>query len=214
MNEYIFLYRLKDTDDRDCCAYIAKQPRFECGHYFGKVILHGACYSRHEFAPYEDIETILTKEEYQILMDYNQILEELGYGIEKGVERYKRGINAYKDTEYVFDKLNSDKAKEFFDEIVASEIEYIREEYNLSEQDIEYIFDHYYLDYRDRGIIGMVFENAYDCGYEEARSLGYINNEHTIIKRFFDFEKFGQALADEDEWYLKLDDGRIVYLNY
>lgn len=28
---YLFLFREKDSDDRDCCAYIdSKNPRFEC----------------------------------------------------------------------------------------------------------------------------------------------------------------------------------------
>ena len=54
MSKYLFLYREKAADDRDCCAYIeAKNPRFECGHYFGGVGLHGACYCGHDFPDYE-----------------------------------------------------------------------------------------------------------------------------------------------------------------
>ena len=59
MSKYLFLYREKAVDDRDCCAYIeAKNPRFECDHYFGGVGLHGACYCGHDFPDYKDIETI------------------------------------------------------------------------------------------------------------------------------------------------------------
>ena len=52
---YLFLFREKDSDDRDCCAYIdSKNPRFECNHYFGSVNLNGACYSGHKFPAYEE----------------------------------------------------------------------------------------------------------------------------------------------------------------
>lgn len=88
------------------------------------------------------------------------------------------------------------------------------DEYNLDEEEVEKIFNEYYLEYRDRGIISCVFANAYDCGYEEAWGYGYIENGNTVQERYFDFEKFGQDLADEDERYLELDDGRIVVLNY
>lgn len=41
----VFLYRIKNSEDRDCCAYIENNPmRFECGHYFGRPVLHGSCY--------------------------------------------------------------------------------------------------------------------------------------------------------------------------
>lgn len=214
MNKYIFLYREKDSNDRDCCAYIEdNQPRWECDHYFGSVILHGACYCKHDFAAYEDIETVLTKEEYETLIAYNKTINDLGFGITKGDERYKRGINAYADVKYVFDKLHSDEAKEFFDKIVESEVEWMKDEYNLSDEDVEQIFDEYYLDYRDRGIIACVWDDTSEAGYEEAWSMGYIDNKDAIINKYFDYEKFGEDLI-EDENYLQLEDGRVVRLNY
>ena len=78
----------------------------------------------------------------------------------------------------------------------------------------EKIFNEYYLDYRDRGIIGSVFSDSSDLGYEEAWSLGYIKNGDTISERYFDYDKFGEDLVNEDENYLELDDGRVVSLNY
>ena len=90
---YLFLFREKDSDDRDCCAYIdSKNPRFECNHYFGRVNLNGACYSGHEFPAYEDIETVLTEAEYNELIQFNKAINDLGYGITKGDERYNKGI--------------------------------------------------------------------------------------------------------------------------
>lgn len=80
---YLFLFREKDSDDRDCCAYIdSKNPRFECNHYFGSVNLNGACYTGHEFPAYEDIETVLTKAEYNELVQFNKAINDLGYADE------------------------------------------------------------------------------------------------------------------------------------
>lgn len=214
MSKYLFLYREKDSDDRDCCAYIeAKNPRWECNHYFGSITLHGACYSGHDFLSYDEIETVLTKAEYEELIAYDKAINDLGYGIKKGDERYNKGIELSKGIQHIFDKLNSNEAKEFQEHIIESEIEYLKDEYSLSDEDIEKIFDEYYLDYRDRGIVGCVFNDSSDLGYEEAWSLGYIKNGDTIAERYFDYEKFGEDLL-EDENYLELDDGRVVSLNY
>lgn len=214
MSKYLFLYREKAADDRDCCAYIeAKNPRFECGHYFGGVNLHGACYCGHDFFDYDEIETVLTKTEYEELIAYNKAINDLGYGIKKGDERYNKGIELSKSVQHIFDKLKSSEAKEFQQTIIESEIEYLKYEYSLSDEDIEKIFDEYYLDYRDRGIVGCVFNDSSDLGYEEAWQLGYIKNGDDIAERYFDYEKFGEDLL-EDEKYLELNDGRVVSLNY
>jgi hypothetical protein len=214
MSKYLFLYRLKDIDDRDCCAYIeAKNPRFECGHYFGSVTLHGSCYSGHTFAKYEDIETVLTESEYKELIAYNNAIKDLGYGIKEGDNRYQKGIELGNKIQHIYDKLNSDEATEFQKSIIESEVEYMKDEYSLSDEDVEQIFNEYYLDYRDRSIICCIFNDTSDAGYEEAFSLGYIKNGDTISERYFDYEKFGKDLL-EDEEYMELSDGRVVRLNY
>lgn len=83
----------------------------------------------------------------------------------------------------------------------------------MYEEDIERIFDRYYLDYRDRAVVGYAFKDAYDLGYEETWSLGYVNNIDSIASRYFDFEAFGEDLKDEEN-YCELADGRIVSLMY
>ena len=161
---YLFLFRDKDSNDRDCCAYIdSKNPRFECN-------------TGHEFPAYEDIETVLTKAEYNELVQFSKAINDLGYGITKGDERYNKGITLAKAVQHIYDKLKSEEAKEFQQKIIESEIEYMKDEYSLDDADIEKIFDEYYLDYRDRGIICSVFKDSSDLGYEEAWSLGYLKN--------------------------------------
>lgn len=211
---YLFLFREKDSDDRDCWAYIdSRNPRFECNHYFGSISLNGACYCGHEFPPYENVETVLTEAEYNELIQFSKAICDLGSGITKGDERYNKGIALTKVVQHIYDKLESEEAKEFQKKIIESEIEYMKDEYSLDDADIEKIFDEYYLDYRDRGIIGNVFKDVSELGYEEAWSLGYIE-KGSVAERYFDYEKFGEDLVNENESYLELDDGRVVYLNY
>lgn len=212
MSKYIFLYK-ENTEDRDCCAYIEAKPmRWECNHYFGSVILHGACYSGHNFAPYEDIKTILTEDEYNQLVKFNEEINVLGFGIVKGDERYNKGVELCNAIQSVYDKLLSVENEELFNEVIEEEKEYMMDEYEFDEDDIEQIFDEYYLDYRDRGIVSCVFRDTYDLGYEEAYSLGYIER-NSVAERYFDFDQFGKDLLEEEQ-YIELNDGRVVYLNY
>ena len=229
MSKYVFLYREKEANDRDCCAYVdANVMRFECGHYFGGLTLHGSCYSGHKFPKYDEIDTVLSKSEYEEMIKLSELIDGLGYGIEKGDSRYEAGLKYCKELQKIIyeaglkyckelqkiiDKLSTPEANEFFEKIVDEEIDYLMDEYNLSPEDISAILDKYYLDYRDRSVVACVFDDAYDCGYEEAWSCGYIDGKNEVQKRYFDFEKFGHDLADE-EGYLELDDGRIVRLNY
>ena len=209
----VFLYK-DNSGDRDCCAYIDAQPsRFECNHYFGGVTLHGACYSGHKFAEYEDIRTVLTQDEYAQLVQFSKDINDLGYGITRGDERYNRGIELCEAIQPIYDKLLSEEGEEFFAQIWEEEKEQLMWEYNLDEDDIETIAGNYGLDYRDRSIVGSIFKDYYDLGYEEAWSLGYVNNNDSIASRYFDFEAFGEDLAN-DENYCELSDGRIVSLSY
>ena len=112
----------------------------------------------------------------------------------------------------IIEKIESKENAELFEQIVEEEKEYLMNEYGFDEEDVEQIFDEYGLDYRDRGIVGCVFDDTEDLGYEEAWSLGYIQRD-SPMERYFDFEKFGEDLL-EDECYMQLSDGRCVTLNY
>lgn len=209
----VFLYK-DNSEDRDCCAYIHSQPmRWECEHYFGSVNLEGACYSGHDFPAYEDIRTILTPPEYEALIDFSKEIDKLGYGITKGDERYQKGVELCKAIQPVYDKLTSEENEEFFKTIQLEEREYLMNEYGLDDADIDKIFDNYELDYRDRAVVGCVFQDTYDCGYEEVWSLGYIDDDNSIVARYFDYEKFGEDLINDRD-YILLDDGKVVRLNY
>ena len=193
MREYTFLFKENNTDDRDCVKYV-KLDSIKKKHLCidSRFNVHGACFSmslKGDVA-YEDITTILTKEEYEILC--NPVGADLS------------GIIA---------KLESEENEELFEKIKLEEREYLMDEYGFDDGDIDMIFDNYSLDYRDRGVVGCVFKDIYDCGYEEAWSLGYVKQDDYIMQNYFNFEEFGEDLAN-DEYHVLLDDGRVVCLNY
>ena len=194
MREYTFLFKENGTNDRDCVKYVElkdlKGNHICCD---GKFNVHGACFSmslKEENADYENITTILTEEEYKMLCNPDG-----------------------KDLTSIIEKLESEANTKLFEQIIEEEKEYLMEEYGFDEEDVEQIFDEYYLDYRDRGIVGCVFKDTEDLGYEEAYSLGFVDNKNSIVERYFNFEKFGEDLLGEEQ-YLELADGRCVYLNY
>ena len=193
MREYTFLFKENGTDDRDCVKYVEldsiKKKHLCIDNHFN---VYGACFSmslKGDVA-YEDITTILTKEEYETLC--NPI-----------------GV----DLSSIIVKLESEENEELFEKIKLEEREYLMDEYGFDEDDIDKIFGNYGLDYRDRGVVGCVFKDTYDAGYEEAWSLGYVDVKDSIASRYFDFEAFGEDIAD-DEYHVLLDDGRVVSLNY
>lgn len=195
MREYTFLFKENETNDRDCVRYIDLEDLKKNDVCIdGRFNVYGACYSmslKEEDADYENITTILTEEEYKMLCN------------PKG-----------KDFTSIIEKLESEENKELFEQVIEEEKEYLMDEYKLDEDDIDMIFDNYGLDYRDRAVVGYVFEDTYDLGYEEAWSLGYVDsNNDSIASRYFDYEAFGEDLAN-DEHHCKLADGRVVSLMY
>lgn len=173
MREHLFLYRIKDSDDRDCCAYIdADGPKFECNHYFSSIDICGSCYFGGEFPEYEEIETILTKDEYEEILTFNMFRKALGYGITKGDFRYRKGVKLIDSIKHIYDKLKSDEAFAFFEEIQKSEMEYLKKEFNLSNRNIEEILDEYTEDFKDRSIVSYIYDNSEEAGREEAWQLG------------------------------------------
>lgn len=191
MSEMVFLCRVKE-DDRDCCKYIETKHHLDC---IGEVILDGPnfCGRWKDDLSYDNVETFLNENDYNIIIGKNVSAED-----------YNR----------IVDILQSKEAQEFCDIIMESEKEYLCDEYNLSDEDIEKIFDDYYLDYRDRGIIGGIYEDSSDVGYNEAWEFGYLKPDDSISSKYFDYERFGEDLVEESDRYFELDDGRVVSLCY
>lgn len=214
MRDRVFLYK-ENSEDKDCCAYISTTPsKFECGHYFSSVTLEGACYSGHNFADYSNIKTVLTETEYNKLVQFAKDIEGLGFGIKEDDDRYKKGVELCKAIQPVYDRLLSEDNGQLFEEVQEEEKEYLMDKYSLDEEDVQTIFDEYYLEYRDRAVVDYVYRDTEELGEEEAKSLGIVDwKMNDITSRYFDFEQFGEDIAN-DENHLQLSDGRVVALNY
>lgn len=207
----LFLYRLKNDEDRDACAYIDEIPsKFECGHYFSGVRVEGSCYTSGEFASYEDIDTILTKNEYKMLLKFAEDIKQLGYGIKEGDSRYVKGVDLIKDIQVIYDKLQSEEAKEFEKNIMDDEKEIMMDEWNLSEDDIEEILDNCYLEYKDRAVIGYVYDDVEELAENEIEQCFDVPD---FLTNYIDYSKFGEDLLQDEERYKELENGRIVVYN-
>ena len=210
----IFLAKENNTDDRDCVKYI-EFSGFECNHYFGGLHIHGACFCGYEKELREDIKnnyenytTILSKEDFEHLFDIDDRIRALGYGIEKGSEKYNEGtalINEYKTS--IEPKLLSEANEELFDKVIEEEKEFVAEEYDLLRADVDEIFDCYNLEYQDRAIVGYVYDDIDELVENEKFNLGYDDCP------YFDDEAFAEDLLNDD-YYLELSDGRIASYMY
>ncbi|MCM1178646.1 MAG: hypothetical protein NC347_00175 [Clostridium sp.] len=212
--QYLFLFKLKDSNDRDCCAYLDKVPsKFVCGHYFAPVNLHGSQYCIHTFPDYDQIDTFLCREEYNRIVEFRDNINNLGMRITPEDERYQAGISLIEDIQDVYDKLASPEAEKYFEDIQEGEKEYLKDEYDLSDEDIEDIWDEYAQDYKDRSIVNYVYANEKTLGQEYLWGIGYLNESNQAIEQYINFESLGKDLVDEEE-YISLRSGRIASVCY
>lgn len=211
MTHYIFLGRTKDDG---ICYYIQDKPaEFECGHYFSTPYLTNANCSTHDFPEYENLETILSKDEYDRLLKLKDDIYSLGFGIRGGDERYKRGLELRQSLlNDVYAKLTSPEAEAFFNTIVEDEKKKLAELYNLKDYQVDQIFDESPKNYKDAGIVIKV------CYDSKEIAEDFIDNYYPQIDDmsgfklswYIDYEKLGDDLVQDSEDCLELNDGRIV----
>lgn len=214
MNKYIFLYKENNTNDRDCVKYIEIERigKLECGHYFPHINLNGACFSmslKIDEIDFGNISTILTKEEFIKLDNYNKFLDGLGYGVDIKPEKQEEHSKEFEKIKPILDKLKSNENEDLFERVKEEEKNAIEKEFDLTSEEIEEIFDNYYLDYQDRGIIGRVYSDYEELGEDES---GFFDIPKYIAD-CIDYEKLGEKLTESDSYYV-LESGKIVYLNY
>jgi hypothetical protein len=209
---------INEDDDRDAVKYvdIDRLGVFVCNHYFSSFGFHGACFSGGTFSNNDEtennfditdfttIKTILTEEDIQAIITFNEEIKKLKYGIEKGDERYNKGIALRLSIQPIIDKLLSPENEELFNEIIEEERDYLKDQYNFTDDDLEQIFDD--SEYKDRAVVITVFNNKNDMGREEAFNLGYESNNN---EAYLDYDKIADDLLDEYR-YITLADNRIV----
>lgn len=213
--EKLFLAKIKNSDDRDCVFYVELRG-FECNHYFGGLSLGGACFSGYEKEfrdivdnSFDTLETIYTQKELQELFRLNDELKSLGYGIEKDSDKYNEGIELLNKIDCMLDKLKSGDNEELFQNVIEEEKEYCMQEYNLSREEIDDIFDNTKDDYHDRSIICAVYEDKEDL-FRDCAFNGLIDISEDLID-YIDVESYVNDNILCSDCYYELDDGRIVY---
>lgn len=137
---------------------------------------------------YEDVETILTKEEFDTLANRVPITKEM--------------------VQTIIDKLYSDENEKFLNTIVDRELECLKEDYSLSDNDIDNIKNQvsnkYYL---DRNCICQIYDSYKDIGEYTIEEFYDIPAN---LQPYFKTEDLGQDIVDEDSRYMVMDDDRIV----
>ena len=211
MEHYIFLGR---TKDEGICYYTQDEPaKFECGHYFASPYLTNTSCLIHDFPEYENLETILSKDEYDRFLKLKDDINSLGFGISIGDERYEKGLKLRQSLlTDVYTKLTSTKAAEFFGNIIKDEKRKLAELYDLTDSQANQIFDESPLDYKDAGIVIKV------CYDSKEIAEDFIDNYYPQIDDmsgfklswYIDYERLGDDLVQDSDECLMLDDGRIV----
>ena len=193
---------------KDEIMYLDTEIGFECDHYFsGLHLCNGGAWGGN-FPSYNDIETVLTKEEYNELINLNNELHNLGYGIVKGDARYIKGLILIDNINHIINKLiDSEENEKLYNELIKEEIEYLKDEYYFDDEDVEIIFET--TKYKDRSIIGCVYSDVYEFAEEEIDSCFNVDDS---IKSYIDYEKFGNDAIDGYN-YIEISRGRIVMLN-
>ena len=212
--EKVFLGKIENNSYGYNVFYLSLKG-FECEHYFGGLHLVGARFSgfEDEFLEqvktnFDNVKTIMTKEELLELFSLNNELKKLGYGIEKYDERYTKGMEIYKQMYSIIEnKLLTNENDDLFLEVQKEEKECLKNEYNLSDDEVNEIFKNYTQDYKDSGIINAIFKDFDDMIYEEKFSFGYENTP------YFNDKEFGEDLLNSGMYY-ELESGKIAYYCY
>ena len=80
---------------------------------FWKWQLKGACYSGHEFPAYEDIETVLTKAEYNELIQFDKAINDLGYVSQREMNVTTKELSQQNQYSIFMTNLNLKRQKNF-----------------------------------------------------------------------------------------------------
>lgn len=214
MEKRIFLYR-EHSDDRDAVKYVSIPTKdLACGHIFRKFGLHGACFW-HSLDTSNlvdgNFDSFLTLGELQRLENANKHLNELGYNINEDSKEYKLGCYILDSVQDIVDKLMSPEHQEYIDTVIKpNEKEKMKEQHDLSDEDVEYILNQYGLEYFDNGIIGAVYVDLVEFAQDYAENCMEADN---YLRQHVDYKKLGHELL-MDEQNIELSDERVVTLNY
>lgn len=213
-----FLFKTKSKRE-DMDTYIINYitpMSFECGHYFGGGGISSPYYTDElnlEKIDFDNMQSILTREEFEFLLKKQKELRDLGYGLDspERKDEYEKGLEILKELDCIYKKLQSKENEKLFNSIVEEEKEFCSQKYNIDMEEVDELFEEYLnagCQYQDRYIISHIFDNVYELGEEWVDSGCMTVSEEA--KEYFDFERLGEDIAENNESYYKLMDGRVV----
>lgn len=104
-------------------------------------------------------------------------------------------------------KLTSEENKRLFEKVIIDEKEFVKNEYDLTDDEVEFVFGNYGLEYQDRAIISAVYNDEFDFIEEEKFAFGYDKVP------YFDDDAFLDDLL-QNEYNIRLESGKIVTYAY
>lgn len=217
--EKLFLAKIENSDDRDVVYYLDFDGIRKDG-YFSNINLNGSCFSgfKKELLDvvendFDSLETIYTKDEIKQLFALDDELDKVKSCINIDKEKiHDRGVKITNEINCLLDKLRSGDNEELFQNIVEEEKVWCMNEYNLSKEQIDDIFDNYKGNYQDRSIICTIYEDKEDM-FDNLRWNGCIEVSDYLID-YVDKERYISDVLEEDNTFYELSDGRIVYYSY
>lgn len=151
---------------------------------------HSSSVSCHLFK-YENINTILTEEEFNMLCNIKLLTKD--------------------SAQSIIDKLKSSENEDLLYSIVDEEKEILMEEHGIDEDEYNTIANNFSDYYLDRNCVSVVY-----CDYEEL-GQSYVDDCERLslsLYQYFDFESLGRDMVNDNSTsYVVLPDDRIVCLN-
>jgi hypothetical protein len=114
-------------------------------------------------------------------------------------------------TDAIIEKLISEENQRLFEEVQQEESDVLQYEYSLTDAQVKSIFEHSPYGYRDRGLVGMVYDDAEEAAREYCDGVGAVSGDGWL-EQYIDYEAMGEDFKCGEQ-YFELDDGRLVYLS-
>lgn len=225
-NGVFFLYKDNGETNKKsgigAVTYINKMT-FNCGHYFGGGDLQGAGFIGSldlDKIDFDNITTVLTKEEFRVFKEKMEELHNLGYSLDKPERKdlYKKGLEILDFLECtIYSKLASKTNQELFEKVIEQEKEKTMNKFHFDRNTVDLLYDYYKElnynnQYQDNEIITRVFRNYEEVG-EEWVDSGCIELGESV-KDYFDFEAYGKDIVNNNESFYELENGEIVEFMY
>jgi len=188
INKYLFLY--KNNNDGEVMYLDFNSFKPTCENFFNGINNFNNL-TITSVIKYEDITTVLTKEQYSKLCNPSQC--------------------SFQDIIDIYNSLISPENVRLYIQIVREEADFLMNKYSLTQSDIDKIFSA--VRFKDRSAVYAVCDNVGSLGERNINDFDLVHDESLL--NFIDFNGYGKYLLDNDtsNQYVVLHDGRIACVN-